>query len=85
MLSGDQFIDPNYIVKIMSNFEDVLSVDMEGAELAHVAYVFNVPFLIVRSISDIVNNEGNEIEYYEFLKIATVNSSMMLQEILRSL
>ncbi|WP_235048115.1 5'-methylthioadenosine/adenosylhomocysteine nucleosidase [Borrelia persica] len=85
MLSGDQFIDPAYITKIMSNFETVLSVDMEGAALGHVAHVFNIPFIVVRSISDIVNNEGNDVEYHEFLKVATVNAAIMVQEILRLL
>ncbi|WP_277813678.1 5'-methylthioadenosine/adenosylhomocysteine nucleosidase [Borrelia crocidurae] len=85
MLSGEQFIDPKYIADIISNFGDVISVDMEGAALAHVAHVFKVPFIIVRSVSDIVNHEENEVEYYEFLKTATVNAAMLLQEILRIL
>ncbi|AHH04324.1 5'-methylthioadenosine nucleosidase (plasmid) [Borrelia nietonii YOR] len=85
ILSGDQFIDPAYLPKIVANFEDVVAVDMEGAALGHVAHVFNVPFIVVRSISDIVNNEGNEVEYNEFLKLATVNAAMMVQEILRLL
>ncbi|UPA07268.1 5'-methylthioadenosine/adenosylhomocysteine nucleosidase (plasmid) [Borrelia anserina] len=85
ILSGDQFIDPSYLTKIVANFEDVVAVEMEGAAIGHVAHIFNVPFLVVRSISDIVNNEGNEVEYNEFLKLATVNAAVMVQEILRLL
>ncbi|ASJ27635.1 nucleoside phosphorylase (plasmid) [Borrelia turicatae 91E135] len=85
ILTGDQFIDPVYLTKIVANFEDVIAVEMEGAALGHVAHVFNVPFIVVRSISDIVNNEGNEVEYSEFLKLATVNAAKMVQEILKLL
>ncbi|UPA19242.1 5'-methylthioadenosine/adenosylhomocysteine nucleosidase [Borrelia puertoricensis] len=85
ILTGDQFIDPVYLTKIVANFEDVVAVEMEGAALGHVAHVFNVPFIVIRSISDIVNNEGNEVEYNEFLKLATVNAAKMVQELLKLL
>ncbi|UPA17373.1 5'-methylthioadenosine/adenosylhomocysteine nucleosidase (plasmid) [Borrelia coriaceae] len=83
ILTGDQFIDPSYMAKIVSNFEDVVAVEMEGGALGHVAHIFNVPFIVVRAISDIVNHEGNEVEYSEFLKLAKVNAAKMVQEILR--
>ncbi|QTL84134.1 5'-methylthioadenosine/adenosylhomocysteine nucleosidase [Borrelia miyamotoi] len=85
ILSGDQFIDSSYLANIVANFEDVVAVDMEGAAVGHVAHIFNVPFIVVRSISDIVNNEGNEVEYNEFLSLATLNAAKMVQEILRLL
>ncbi len=85
ILSGDQFIDPSYLTKIVANFEDVVAVEMEGAAVGHVAHIFNVPFIVVRSISDIVNNENNEVEYSDFLSLATVNAAKIVQEIVRLL
>ncbi|QFP42409.1 5'-methylthioadenosine/adenosylhomocysteine nucleosidase (plasmid) [Borrelia miyamotoi] len=85
ILSGDQFIDSSYLAKIVANFEDVVAVEMEGAAVGHVAHIFNVPFIVVRSISDIVNNEGNEVEYNKFLSLAALNAAKIVQEILKLL
>ncbi|WKC88243.1 5'-methylthioadenosine/adenosylhomocysteine nucleosidase [Borreliella japonica] len=85
IVSGDQFIDPTYMNKIMRDFKDVIAVEMEGAAVGHVSYMFNVPFIVIRSISDIVNKEGNEVEYSKFLKLAAFNSAKIVQEILRIL
>ncbi|WP_215536007.1 5'-methylthioadenosine/adenosylhomocysteine nucleosidase [Borreliella bavariensis] len=85
ILTGDQFIDPIYIKKIIRDFKDVIAVEMEGAAIGHVAHMFNVPFVVIRSISDIVNKEENEVEYSKFLKLASFNSAKVVQEILRIL
>ncbi|WKC80882.1 5'-methylthioadenosine/adenosylhomocysteine nucleosidase [Borreliella tanukii] len=85
IVSGDQFIDPAYMNKILGNFKDVIAVEMEGAAIGHVSHMFNVPFIIIRSISDIVNKKGNEVEYSKFLKLAAFNSAKIVQEILKIL
>ncbi|WKC78129.1 5'-methylthioadenosine/adenosylhomocysteine nucleosidase [Borreliella turdi] len=85
ILTGDQFIVPTYINKIMENFKDVIAVEMEGAAIGHVSHMFNIPFIVIRSISDIVNKKANEVEYSKFLKLAAFNSAKVVQEILRIL
>ncbi|WP_418905778.1 5'-methylthioadenosine/adenosylhomocysteine nucleosidase [Borreliella japonica] len=85
ILTGDQFIDPVYAIKIIKNFNDVAAVEMEGAAIAHVAHTFNVPFIVIRSICDIVNKEKNEVEYNKFYELAAINSAKIVQEILKIL
>ncbi|ACN52965.1 5'-methylthioadenosine/adenosylhomocysteine nucleosidase [Borreliella valaisiana] len=85
ILTGDQFIDSTYINKIIRNFNDVIAVEMEGAAVAHIAHMFNVPFIVIRSICDIVNKEKNEVEYNKFYELAAINSAKIVQEILRIL
>ncbi|ABH02258.1 5-methylthioadenosine nucleosidase/S-adenosylhomocysteine nucleosidase domain protein (plasmid) [Borreliella afzelii PKo] len=85
ILTGDQFIDPIYIKKILKNFKDVIAVEMEGAAVGHVSHIFNVPFIVIRSICDIVNKEKNEVEYNKFFELAAFNSAKVVQEILRIL
>ncbi len=64
--SGDIFCtDVNMSKKINTKF-DALCVEMEGAAVAQVCYLCKVPFMIIRSISDVPNNE-NKITYEEFL------------------
>ena len=55
--SGDQFIaDVDSKKKILSTFSDVISVDMESASFAQVAYCYNVPFVAARFVSDVDNS-----------------------------
>ncbi|WP_210380056.1 5'-methylthioadenosine/S-adenosylhomocysteine nucleosidase family protein, partial [Borreliella garinii] len=63
----------------------VIAVEMEGAAVAHIAHMFNVPFIVIRSICDIVNKEKNEVEYNKFYELAAINSAKIVQEILRIL
>jgi len=57
---------------------------MEGASIAHVAYLNNIPFIIIRSISDNANN-GAHMDYEKFKDIAVENSNNILKNMLRAM
>ena len=81
ILSGDQFID-EYEVKeeLVSTFNGICC-EMEGAAIAHVAWLNNTPFLIVRSISD--KADGSlYMDYFECKKIAIKNSVTLITELM---
>ena len=65
--SGDIFCTSEKMSKKINEKFNALCVDMEGASIGQVAYLSGVPFLVVRSISDIPNN-NNKITYEEFLE-----------------
>ena len=52
-------------------------VEMEGAAVAHVAYVNQLPFLILRTISDSLR-DGAILEYNRFKPLACEQSSRMI-------
>ena len=63
--TGDQFItDRNELDKIKGNFPAGLAVDMESAAIAQTCYIYNVPFVSFRIISD-TPGVDNHIEQYE--------------------
>ena len=65
--SGDIFLtDIKMSQKINYKFKAVC-VEMEGASIAQVAKLCNVPFLIIRSISDVLG-EDNKMTYETFLE-----------------
>ena len=68
--------------RIKSNFGEVSAVEMEGAAMAQVAYLNEVPYVILRSISDKANGEA-ELSYEEFLPIAAKNASKMVEEFIK--
>jgi len=83
--SGDSFIaDSNQKSSILSNFSDALAVDMESASIAQTCHQFNVPFIIIRSISDKAD-QAADMTYDEFLKKACINSSEAVKLLLNEL
>lgn len=65
VVSGDQFIaDHSVKERLITNFNPMCT-EMEGAAIAHAAYLNQVPFLIVRAISDKADNSA-EMDYPTF-------------------
>ncbi len=76
LVSGNQFIyNDKQINDITHNFPEALAVEMEGASIAHVCSEFNVPFIVIRSISDLVKNPKNEMTFDEYLHKASERSA----------
>jgi len=53
MISGDAFIDGSSIAAIRASFPAALATDMESAALAQTCFLYGVPFVSVRGISDL--------------------------------
>ncbi len=80
--TGDQFIaDENKRSWIEKTFA-VECVEMEGAAVAQVCAINKIPFVIIRSISDLAN-ENADIDFEEFVKYSARNSSLIVQEMFK--
>lgn len=80
--SGDAFINgAEPLARIKATFPNVAAVEMEAAAIAHVCHQFKVPFVIVRAISDVADQESH-LSFDEFLGIAAKQSSLMVTTIL---
>ena len=78
IVSGDQFINgQQQIQQILSHFPEALTVEMEGAAVAQVATQFQVPFVVIRSMSDVGNEEAS-VSFDEFVHDAGERSVQML-------
>lgn len=83
--SGDSFVQGGErLAQIKQDFPTVIAVEMEAAAIAQVCYAFQVPFVVVRAISDAGNGVAN-ISFEEFLPLAAKMSSKMVLEILAEL
>lgn len=57
--SGDQFISSvEKQQELLTDLPDLLAVEMEGAAVAQVAYEYQLPFVVIRVISDKANDES---------------------------
>lgn len=88
ILSGDQFVD-NYektaelVNKHFSDY-DIIAVDMESASIAHVCTKYQIAFLVIRSISDIIGH-SSDMDYNLFSCLASNQSCNIVLEIIKSL
>lgn len=66
--SGDKFFsDINEKTTLASILPSILCVEMEGAAVAQVCYEYDIPFTIIRTISDSAN-ESSADDFPEFIK-----------------
>lgn len=76
--SGDSFINSeDKITQIQADFPNVMGVEMEATAIAQVCYAFNVPFVVVRAISDGGDGKAS-ISFEEFLPLAAKQSSALV-------
>lgn len=66
--SGDQFISSeNKLQELRTVLPGLLAVEMEGAAVAQVAYEYNLPFIVIRVISDKAN-DNSLIDFPRFIE-----------------
>ena len=77
----DQFISSGEVkARIVENFQ-ALCTEMEGAGIAHAAYLNKVSYVIIRAISDKADNSAT-MDYPEFEKQAIAHSVALVKELL---
>ena len=73
VLTGDQFVSSKDKKKWLYETFQGVCTEMEGAAIAQAAYLNQVPFLIVRAISDKADDSA-QMDYEEFERMAIVHS-----------
>ena len=81
IVSGDQFVADLEKIQWLEKEFEAISCEMEGASIAQVCYLNNIPFVVIRSISDNANN-GAHMDYEKFTPIAVKNSTKILKRML---
>lgn len=75
--SGDQFINSNETKNIIKNEFGAICCEMEGASIGHVCALNNVPFCVLRAISDGAD-DSSHMSYEQFTVLAAENSVKVL-------
>ena len=83
IVTGDQFVSSSEkIAAIKEIYPEALSCEMEGAAIAQVAYQFSVPFLIIRAMSDVGDEDAGQ-SFDEFIIEAGKKSANMILNFLK--
>ncbi|WP_138493140.1 5'-methylthioadenosine/adenosylhomocysteine nucleosidase [Paenibacillus pinistramenti] len=81
VLSGDRFIADRSAVKDLYESLQGACVEMEGAAVAQVCYMNQVPYVVLRSMSDKADGSAH-VNFAEFTVQAANRSSAILNEML---
>lgn len=84
VVSGDQFITDKSTKERLIRLFAGYCTEMEGAAIAQAAYLNDIPFLIIRAISDKADDSAS-MDYGEFERKAIDNSVKMLCEMIRQI
>ena len=82
--SGDQFISNKEKKNWIQDSFDAYCTEMEGAAIAQAAYLNNIPYLVVRAISDKADDSAN-MDYSEFEAKAVKNSVRLMAAMIAEL
>ena len=80
--SGDKFVSGKEIKKEINEYFGALAVEMEGCAIAHTCFANNVPFVIIRCMSDTADDSVKET-YSE--ETASRLSSTFLLEVIKEI
>ncbi len=82
--TGDQFVHSVERKDFIESTFKADALEMEGASVAVICDALNVPFFVLRAISDSADG-GADIDFDEFLKSSAVNSANYLIKIVNKL
>ncbi len=77
ILSGDQFIADEEVVRSLHEQFNGMCTEMEGAAVAQVCHKNEIPFVIIRSISDRADGSA-DVNFTEFVRLAAAQSCAMI-------
>lgn len=84
IVTGDTFVASSKAVQSFREKHGADATEMEGAAVAQICFQENIPFLVIRSISDKAN-EAAQVDFQTFKKIASDNSAILVKAILGNL
>ena len=83
--TGDIFMhDPAKVEQVRIHFPQMKACEMEAAAVAQVCYQFEVPFVVIRALSDIAGKESS-MSFDEFLPVAAKHSTQIVLQVIGKL
>ena len=86
IVTGDWFVDSkDKMREIVGHFPEATAVDMESCAIAQVCYIYKVPFISFRVISDIPLRDTDASQYHNFWDTIAENSFHVTKTFIESL
>ena len=81
--TGDTFVSDAMKAKALYSNFNALATEMEGAAVAQICTMLELPYIVIRSCSDNANTNAHT-DYYKFVEIAAINSAQMVLALLEN-
>ncbi|MCF3941838.1 5'-methylthioadenosine/S-adenosylhomocysteine nucleosidase [Oceanobacillus alkalisoli] len=83
--TGDSFMeDEGKVNTARSNFPEMIASEMEAAAIAQVCAQYEVPFVVIRALSDIAGKDSS-VSFDAFLKTAAKNASELIMRVVKTI
>ena len=82
VLSGDQFISGEEIKNKLIDLFGGSCTEMEGAAIAHAAFLNEIPYVVIRAISDKADGSAH-MDYPEFERAAAAHSAKLEENLVK--
>lgn len=82
--SGSIFVDNAAWRIFLAETYNVSVIEMESAPFAHVAVTLGVPYIAVRSVSDLAGGDPADNPAAELAAVAATNAALMVEELVRT-
>ncbi len=83
ILSGDQFLNSTEQMSELRETFAAACVEMEGAAVAQVCSKWQIPFVIIRSISD-AGDEASAVDFRSFMPLAAKHARLVVRGVLQA-
>lgn len=75
--SGDQFIGSNELKEKIKSLCNPACVEMEGAAVGHVAFINRIPFVVIRCMSDMADDNGESTARFNEKEGANISANIV--------
>ena len=82
IVSGDMFVEDAVYKKGLKERFNAVCTEMEGAAVAHAAILNDIPFVVIRAISDNADGEAN-MSFEQMCGVAAKRASYIVKEMIQ--
>ncbi len=84
IVTGDRFVEDSEFVKELYKKYKALCTEMEGAAVAHAACINNIPFVVIRAISDNADDEA-DMSFEQMKVIGARRAGVIVTDIIKNI
>lgn len=86
IISGDKFVGDNNLIKdLREKFPQAIACEMEAGAVGQACEKFSIPFVVIRSLSDIVDKDNSENDFLKNVEITSKRSADMVESFIENL
>lgn len=86
IISGDKFVGDNDLIKdLRGKFPQAIACEMEAGAVGQACEKFSTPFVVIRSLSDIVDKDNSENDFLKNVEITSNRSADMVESFIENL